>query len=232
MPSFDHPELVEFFSGHRNRPEDLYPSERRFLPELAAGAETVLDVGCAAGGFLDIWRSYNPRIAYTGVDVSEQLIEAARQLHPDARFLVGDCAAGLPLPDAAADVVAAIGWLHWEPRYARALRELWRLTRHALFFDVRLVGAGDDILGTQHIPGSATPYVAVAWQRFARQLLDLSPGAIRAYGYLGAPADTVSGMPAEVCMAAFVLERGGSPTDLALELPLEWPLPTAEGVNA
>lgn len=230
MQAFDQPELVEFFSGHRNRPDDLYPSEQRFLPELAAASETILDVGCAAGGFVDIWRTYNPSLHYTGVDVSASLVEAARRLHPEETFLVGDCADGLPFPDHAADLVAALGWLHWEPRYAEALRELWRLTRHSLFFDVRLLDRAEDVVGRQAIPGGETPYLCIGWPRFAALLQDLGPGSIRAFGYPGAPAATVQGVPEEICLAAFVLERGESPPDLSLDLPLAWPA-TEEGVT-
>lgn len=221
-------QLVEFFSGHRNRPEDLYPSEQRFLPELAAGAQTILDVGCAAGGFVDIWHAYNPALHYTGVDVSASLVAAARGLHPEESFLVGDCAEGLPLPDGAADLVAALGWLHWEPRYARALRELWRLTGRSLFFDVRLLDGPEDVVGTQEIPGGETPYLCLSWPRFAKLLDELAPGSIRACGYLGPPATTVQGMPEEICLAAFVLDRGEPPLDLSLDLPLEWPLTDKE----
>src|SRR5260370_26500151 len=134
MSSFEGDELVEFFTSHRSRPEDLYPSEARFLPGLARSARSLLDVGCAAGGFVDIRRTYNPGLRYTGVDLSTALVETARARHPDAEFLVGDCSEGLPLPDAAAEVVAALGWLHWEPRYGTALAELWRLTGHSLLF--------------------------------------------------------------------------------------------------
>jgi SAM-dependent methyltransferase len=231
MLVYEQPELTEFFLTQRSSPEDLYPSERRFLPELAAGAESVLDVGCAAGGFVDIWRAFNPDLRYTGVDVSEALVAAARRRHPDAMFLVGNCAAGLSLPDRAADVVAALGWLHWEPRYADALCELWRLTGRSLFFDVRLHDADDDIAGVQEIPGGETSYLCVSWPRFAGLLAGLAPSSIRGFGYFGPPAASVRGVPDEVCFAAFVLERGDGATRVSLDLPLEWPIPNNEGAN-
>ena len=231
MHVYEQPELTEFFLTQRSNPDDLYPSERHFLPALAAGASSVLDVGCAAGGFIDIWRAFNPDLTYTGVDVSESLIAAARQRHPDAEFVVADCAAGVSLRDRVADVVAALGWLHWEPRYADALRELWRLTDRALLFDVRLHEAAEDIAGTQEIPGGEAPYLCLSWPRFAALLADLAPESIRSFGYAGPPAPTVRGIPSEICFAAFVLERGGKPTQVSLDMPLEWPLTTSGGAN-
>lgn len=228
-----HPELVAFYTTHRHRPEDLYDSERRFVPWLARQSQSLVDVGCAAGGFRAIWRNWNPSLSYIGVDASPELVEAARKLHPDADFVVGDCAEGLELPDAAADSVQALGWLHWEERYPDALAELWRLTGQHLFFDVRLHAGDDDLHAQQRLQlegkwdGHTTvPYLVASWSRFAELLLDLKPAAIYATGYSGPPSATVVGLNEDVCFATFVLERGGPDRDTPLvccDLPLEWP---------
>ncbi len=230
----EHPDLVEFYSSQRNAPEDLYPSERRFLPWLAQAAATVLDVGCGAGGFAGIWDHFHPGIAYTGVDASASLIDAARRLHPQARFEQADGSQPLPFGDREFDAVAGLGWLHLEPRYRDALPELWRVTGRRLFFDVRLqTDAAGDVVGSQRLALSGDwdgateiPYIAVAWPEFAQKLLALRPASIRACGYTGPPADTVSPMPVPVCFATFVLERGEDAADepaVLLDLPFPWP---------
>ncbi len=115
----EHPDLVEYYSAHRDKAEDLYPSEARFLPWLAARTGDVLDVGCGAGGFADVWRHFNPGIRYAGIDTSGPLVASARERHPDLRFEQADCLDGLPLADGEAGVVAALGWLHWEAAWPR-----------------------------------------------------------------------------------------------------------------
>jgi SAM-dependent methyltransferase len=227
----EHPDLVEFYTGHRDSPDDLYPSERRFIPSLASESRSLLDVGCAAGGFATIWRHWNPALSYAGVDVSEPLVDAARRLHPEDRFEVADCAEGLPFGDGEFDAVQALGWLHWEPRWERALAEMWRVTAHRLFFDVRLLPEARR--GEQHLAlsgewdGETTvPYLCLEWEGFARSLLALNPAAILGQGYLGKPSDTVTGVQGEICFATFVLERDPSRTDAPLvrvELPYGWP---------
>lgn len=232
----EHPDLVAFYAQHRNRPEDVYPSERRFLPWLARESRSVLDIGCAAGGFSNVWRHFNPEITYVGVDVSASLVEVARKFHPDLEFYQGNCADGLTLPDRYAAVVSALGWLHWEPRYHQALAELWRLTDRFLFFDVRLVAESDQIVaGKQQVAfqgewdgKTTTPYVTAAWDSFARLLLELQPAMIAGQGYWGKPADTVMGIENPVCFAAFVLEKPLVESTLSvrtvcLDLPFEWP---------
>src|SRR4051812_21460066 len=109
------PSLVDFYASHRRRPEDLYPSERRFLPWLLRRSSSVLDTGCALGGFADIHRHYNPAIEYCGIDVSQPLVDAANRMRPDLDIRVGDTPAGLDVERF--DLVQGLGWLHWDPRY-------------------------------------------------------------------------------------------------------------------
>jgi SAM-dependent methyltransferase len=237
----EHPELVNFYTKHRNRPEDLYPSERRFLPWLAKQTRTVLDIGCAAGGFSRIWQHYQPGIRYVGVDVSASLIAAARSLYPAAEFHEGNCAEGLSFADRSATVVQALGWLHWEERYERALRELWRVCDRYLFFDVRLATEAELAMsGRQQMAfagawdgQTTTPYICLAWPLFAGLLLNLRPCTIFGYGYLGRPAETVMGVGPEVCFSTFVLEKGPANdslplTTVCLEMPLPWPAALTE----
>jgi SAM-dependent methyltransferase len=230
----DHPDLVDFYTSHRSAPDELYPSERRFLPWLASEATSVLDVGCAAGGFADVWRHWNGGLRYSGVDVSQPLVEAARKLHPESSFEVADCADGLPFEDGRFDTVAALGWLHWEPRYEQAIAEMWRVSGRRLFFDVRLDGAAsEDRAGRQRLAlagdwdGETTvPYLVLAWDDFAAKLLALGPGAILTQGYVGRPSDTVTGMQGEISFATFVLERRGPDTRqpaVCADLPFDWP---------
>ncbi len=238
----DHPDLVAYYTQNRNHPDDLYESEKRFLPELARRSASVLDAGCAAGGFASIWRHYNPAVAYTGVDVSQALIERARREHRGrARFLQGNMSEGLPLPARYAHTVQALGCLHWEPKYEESLRELWRLTDRYLFFDIRLApGLEDEIRGRQKLELSGpwdgrttTPYIVVDWVRFAGRLLRLNPLMILGYGYNGHPARSVIHVERRVCFAAFVLQKRaadsrGEPATVCLDMPFAWPAGSRE----
>lgn len=232
----NHPELVAFYTAHRDHPDALYPSEARFLPWLARRSTSVLDAGCAAGGFYNIWRAFNPPIEYVGIDISPPLIQAARQLHPDVKFLTASVTDGVPLADASSDVVQALGWLHWEPRFDVALREMWRLTRRHLFFDVRLREVdGRDRLSSQRLSLTAewdgqtrVPYVVADWARFAHLLHGLVPATILGYGYTKPPAQTVDDADSEVVFATFVLEKpqdghARDPPKVCLDAPLRWP---------
>ncbi|MGE0734852.1 MAG: GNAT family N-acetyltransferase [Alphaproteobacteria bacterium] len=66
----------------------------------ALNGRRVLDVGCGTGEFLAWLRARNIAVAYSGVDVSPAMIEAARARFPEASFAVGSV---LELPRLFAD---------------------------------------------------------------------------------------------------------------------------------
>lgn len=243
-PWTEHPDLVAFYADQRKRPEDLYLSERRFLPWLAGSTTIVLDVGCAAAGFKRIWSYYQSDIIYMGVDVSASLIATARKKYPDSEFYQANCTSGLPLLARCASTVQALGWLHWEPKYREAINELWRITERYLFFDVRLSPAPDmDLSGSQKIAFTqpwdgitTTPYLVLSWLSFADVLASLKPTMILGYGYLGKPAGTVIGIEQQICFATFVLEKSSrsediSPPTICLDMPMAWPTQSEDKVN-
>jgi SAM-dependent methyltransferase len=66
-------------------------------------APRVLDLGCGAGHSVDLFRSLEPRVRWTGADIDESP-EVAERTRTDARFVTFD-GERLPFPDANFDVV-------------------------------------------------------------------------------------------------------------------------------
>jgi SAM-dependent methyltransferase len=109
------PETVEFYSNNRHEFSELYDSEKHFITKaFFSDLDSVLDVGCAAGGFFNIFKSLNSEIHYTGLDVSLNLIEAARRRYGHSKspeFIHYDGVSGFPVT-AAYDLVFCSGALH------------------------------------------------------------------------------------------------------------------------
>lgn len=59
---------------------------RPYLKQLSGG-DNVLDIGCGNGRLLT---GIKTPIDYTGVDFSEKLLDEAKKLHPNKRFILGD----------------------------------------------------------------------------------------------------------------------------------------------
>ena len=224
------PELEDYYSNRRSRPEDLYSSEAFFLPWLARNCDTVLDAGCAAGGFSNIWKHYNNSIKYSGMDLSSRLISAAKRRFPEIDFQVGNPADGLSSLEKKYCSVAALGWFHWEPRWKQALSELWSVTGRYLFFDVRISvrpGAFKQSMEFAGAENSAVDYIVLSEGDIVKSIQKLRDvKQVLGFGYKGNSDSSVIGLSDEIYFATFVIEKGSSDdTTVAvdMELPVLWP---------
>ena len=90
---------------------------------------SLLDVGCGGGWFLkDIHRAL-PKIALTGCDLSERMVQnAERNLKGKAKIYIGD-AQNLPFESGTFDVVTSTLAFHHFPEPLKALTEFYRILK-------------------------------------------------------------------------------------------------------
>jgi ubiquinone/menaquinone biosynthesis C-methylase UbiE len=222
----------EYYTNYRNKLDDLFESERRFINEFIEGGASCLDIGCALGGMFDILSGLQSGVKYTGIDISPKLLTEAERLHPAASFLVHD-GARLPFGDRSYSRVITLGTTVHDQSYRQLVAEAWRVTDEKLFFDIRITpnpelrslseGYVEDGAGMRYPYVVANAQDLFAWMA---QLPDL--GTIKAYGYWGT-ANTETTLPpayAEICMTCVLLEKtpsgspAGSPPRWQLDLPL------------
>jgi SAM-dependent methyltransferase len=221
---------LEFFSTGRNRPEDLYPSERFFLPDVLAQVDSCLDVGCAAGGFAGIMKTFNPALRYTGMDVNPEFVQLARASHPGSEFLVGD-GVHFDTPPDSYDLVFSTGLFHLNRAYPEMTRSCYEQARRFFLCDFRLT-YGESVVGTHRVdfgggdgPGDL-PYYVVNVDELTRMLTGLRPRpiSIKARGYFHPPSANASVPLPEVLMAFFLVEKGHADTDTAVSLDFPAPV--------
>jgi 2-polyprenyl-3-methyl-5-hydroxy-6-metoxy-1,4-benzoquinol methylase len=128
---------IIYWEGNRNQVDDLYPSEKHFFLPTIKKSLSVLDVGCAAGGFADIVYEINPEASYTGIDVSANLIKSAKKRHPEAYFYLYD---GVTFPDKLGlfDLVYSFGVLHHVDDWHGIVKQMLSFTKKHVLFDLRL----------------------------------------------------------------------------------------------
>lgn len=89
----------------------------------------LLDAGCGTGAMLGMLKKDCPDKNYTGIDLSEKMIEAAKKKHfKEIKFIVGDCEA-LPFPNDSFDVVTCSMSFHHYPnpeKFFMSLRQVLR----------------------------------------------------------------------------------------------------------
>jgi SAM-dependent methyltransferase len=208
------PDSLEFYRTHRNRCEDLYDSERFYLPEILSNVRSVLDVGCAAGGFSRIMHTFNPSIRYVGTDIIPEFVAIARKDFPDSEFHVSD-GIHFPFPAGSFELVHCSGVLHVNSSYGDMVRAMWAQTSRYLLCDFRLT-RGPSVKGEVKVKfdaasgGQVLPYLVLNADEIVSFLKSLSPrpGAIRGRGYQHVPTSTARVPLETVIMAFFLLEKG------------------------
>ena len=221
---WDSPGAVQFYRTHRNQPENMYPSERFFLPSVLQQVTKVLDVGCAAGGFSRIMRSFNPNLRYTGVDISEELLAVARQENPDCDFFLGD-GVHFSFPPGSFDLVYCTGILHVNSQWKKMIRAMWELCNKFLLFDVRLtqdsstagslsLDYGDGLPSHQNLPYQV--FNTQEWISFIRTLTP-RPSRMQVRGYPH-PVSEMAVLPIDQVIMAFCLLTKGTTQDAQEEV--------------
>lgn len=101
--------VAERFSSYRKA---IWQEFEFLFDDYLKKGDRVLDVGCGNGRFYEIIQKTGAD--YTGIDISEKLIEIAKKKFPKGKFFVGD-ALEMPFADNYFDTVYAIALLHHIP---------------------------------------------------------------------------------------------------------------------
>ncbi|MBI4125604.1 MAG: class I SAM-dependent methyltransferase [Deltaproteobacteria bacterium] len=214
------PSSLSFFKEHRNSVEEAYPSELHFLEKVVPQVQSVLDVGCAAGGLYPVFKKYNPRLHYEGADVIPEMIENARKKFPRLSFhLVGGAA--LPFEDNSREMVFSSGLFHLIDHYEAYLQDLYRVARRFLLVDFRVHSEATRCSemwvafgGVERKEELKVPYYVLNMGDYLRMLTRLkpSPGKIDIYGYPGkVSANTKENIP-DVLFLFANIEKGAGRT--------------------
>jgi SAM-dependent methyltransferase len=189
------PGVLDFFATHRRTDAEVYPSERFFLMGRLKEGVSVLDVGCAQGGFAEIIGARLRDFSYTGIDINPQMIDRARTRHPGHRFHLASEGDYSVLDGERFDVVLVLGILHLHEAWRATLAGAWDHTQGSLIFDLRQVDGPSledrersymrmDLGGERNIE-ERVPYILVNAADAQRTVFGSCSGAasIAHYGY-------------------------------------------------
>jgi len=133
---WDDTEAQIFFSSERQKKEDLYLGENFFLSKALFENCTILDIGCAQGGFYKILKTYLKSFNYTGIDTSEEMILRAKKKYPKANFQLIKNNNFKQLKKSY-NIVIIYGVLHLTSEWKKILKNCKNLFSNVLLFDLR-----------------------------------------------------------------------------------------------
>lgn len=94
---------------------------------MGMGGQKVIDLGCGDGLLLDYLDIASDN--YTGVDISQGMLDAARRKHPKHTFVKGDMEK-LPVANLSQDIaVSLFGSMSYTLHFAQAVREMLRVLK-------------------------------------------------------------------------------------------------------
>lgn len=120
-------QMAEKFSHTRKN----FWGDLAFIADYVADGDKILDYGCGNGRLLEILK--DKKIDYTGADISQKLIELAKEKYTDRveSFFKISSLGSLAFPDNYFNRIISIAVFHHFPeKYAREMaRELFRITK-------------------------------------------------------------------------------------------------------
>lgn len=134
-------DVVETFA--RKGKDNFFETETHFLKDVMGQVETVLDVGCASGRFLELLHGMSFSGEFVGIDISAENIRNARDFYPDVEFHLGN-ALDLEL-DRSFDLVNATGVFQHDPNFMQLLQRLLEWGGKYVMFDVKFAVTDEHI---------------------------------------------------------------------------------------
>ncbi|MBK7891750.1 MAG: class I SAM-dependent methyltransferase [Bdellovibrionales bacterium] len=131
------PAVLEYFEHHRNTTSGVYSSEWFFLKDCLFEGMTVLDIGCAQGGFAAVLGEHLANFSYTGVDISSEMIERAQAKFPEHEFHVTGETDFEAVSGRTFDLVICLGILHLNENWRDVIELAWSRTGSKLILDLR-----------------------------------------------------------------------------------------------
>jgi len=223
---------VQYYTKNRHSVNEIYASEKFFLTKAIQMNDSILDVGCAAGGFYEVFKSIQPTITYIGVDFSSKMILKAQKLFPQASFVISDGGL-LPFRKESIDIVYCSGAIHLALNWREIIRECWRVAKRNFIFDVRLVENSASIENIKKSyekiafydkwDGKAVvPYIILNVRDFLSEISYLKPKPVvqQYYGYYSQVSSMAVSPFKEVCMTMCCLGK-----EINADNPNCWNLP-------
>jgi len=121
----DYNKVADHFSSTRDTFDWTHVADAILNLHIKKGSK-VLDLGCGNGRVINILEKFN--INYTGLDISQNLINLAQKKYPEKEFIVSDLLK-TPFSDNKFDYVLSLATLHHIPSEEQRLNALLEINR-------------------------------------------------------------------------------------------------------
>jgi 2-polyprenyl-3-methyl-5-hydroxy-6-metoxy-1,4-benzoquinol methylase len=217
--SWSQSKVVSFFDKNRSRTADVYPSEWFFLKEKLKEGVSILDIGCAQGGFAGMIAEHIDSFSYTGVDISGEMIAKAKVKYPQHTFhevKENDYSKIIGMYD----LTLVLGILHLHESWRDTIQIAWEHTKSSLIIDLREIFENTiedknksyftmDINGNNEDYSEVLPYNLINSGDSLKIINSICKGAekISYYGYSQDPAKTAVTPTNKIFASVYMVQK-------------------------
>jgi SAM-dependent methyltransferase len=203
---------------------DFFASDTYFLARISREVRSILDVGCAAGSLIEVFKHFRYEADYVGIDIAPENIAAAKELYPQARFEVADATTWQT--EERFDLVYCAGTMFHIPEWQQAIVNMLTWSKRYVGFEVKLGPV------TDHVQDISRSYCQIGTDRAFMIVLNLwklmgwlstlpGVGRIQAFGYqtpINSVTTTLPEITRFVSCCVFI-EKGENLHEVSLDLP-------------
>lgn len=140
---WDHPELIQGFN--RKNADSFFSSETYFLNKMDTTCiESVLDVGCSCGRFIELLSAQKIDAQYTGLDISEHSIHQCLKNYPNHTFILDNFLNWYT--SSRFSLVNATGVVQHEKKYPDLIRKMIDISERYILFDVKIANTTQPVI--------------------------------------------------------------------------------------
>lgn len=176
---------------------NFFKSEKFFLNKIKSDLNTILDVGCASGRFIELLKDYKSNFNYLGIDIIEKQILIAKQTYENEKF-------NFLLTDFESfkinqkfSLVNSTGVIQHTDRFKDFIYKMIKLSSNYVLFDIKISQIDKDYLNINdsyiEVNNNKLPYIIFS-KKYFLQLISNSKNldSIYLYGYLTQPNKNVT----------------------------------------
>lgn len=203
---------------------DFFASDLYFLSRISRDVKSILDVACAAGSLIEVFKHFRYDAEYVGFDIAPENIATARELYPQQKFEVADAATYDP--GRRFDLVYCAGTMFHIPEYERVIANMLEWSDRYVGFEVKFGPMADhvqDIELSYCQVGSDRAYMIVLnpWKFLGWLTQQKNVGRVQLFGYQ-TPLNKVTFTLPEInhfVSCCVFIEKGEHLHEVSIDLP-------------
>jgi len=176
---------------------NFFKSEKYFLKKIRSDLNSILDIGCASGRFIELLEEYRSDFNYLGIDIIEKQILIAKETYKNEKhkFILSDFK-NFKI-NQKFSLVNSTGVIQHTSKFKDLIYKMIELSSNYILFDIKISEIEKDYLDIEdsyiEVDNNRLPYIIFSKQYFLQLIRSFKNlNNVYLYGYLTRPNKNVT----------------------------------------